>query len=381
MVIPTQLIQPFLKDPDRLEVRLKEIPLEPGVYLMRDADDRLLYIGKAKKLRSRVRSYFRDSSNHSSRIALMVHQVCDIEFIITDTEAEALALEANLIKRHQPHFNVLLKDDKKYPYLCITWSQKYPRILITRQRQIGNPKDRYYGPYVDSRSLKETLNLIKSIFPLQQRPKPLFKDRPCLNYDIGRCPGVCQQLISPEEYRQTVQKVAMVFQGRSRELIDLLAEQMQKAAEDLQFETAARWRDHIQSLKSLGVDQKVALPDDHVSRDAIALAANHRHACIQLFQIRSGKLIGRLGFSAEVVAADENPFPTIEYGAILQRVLEEHYFSTIRITRFGNSIVVVKRKKRSQGFDFFTATTIESGTHFDGRTECWMRARSNTENE
>jgi excinuclease ABC subunit C len=309
-------IVPLLKDPERLENRLVEIPPEPGVYFMRDGSDRIIYIGKSRKLRSRVRSYFRDSQKLSERIATMVKQVTEIEFIVTDTEAEALALEANLIKQHQPYFNVLLKDDKKYPYVCITWSEEYPRIFITRKRKSGNEKDKFYGPYTDSHLLREILRISKRIFALKQRPQPLFKDRPCLNYDLGRCPGVCQKLISPEEYRKTVQKVAMVFQGRSQELIDILTQQMQKSAEALNFESAARIRDQIAGLKSLNANQKVALPDDTVSRDAIALAGNDKHACIQLFQIRAGQLVGRLGFVADTHA---------EPGAILQRVLEEHY--------------------------------------------------------
>ncbi len=307
---------PLLKDPQRLENRLVEIPPEPGVYLMRDGSDRIIYIGKSRKLRSRVRSYFRESQKLSERIATMVRQVTEIEFIVTDTEAEALALEANLIKQHLPYFNVLLKDDKKYPYLCITWSEDYPRIYITRKRLLSNQKDKYYGPYTDSHTLREILRLCKRIFPLRQRPQPLFKDRPCLNFDLGRCPGVCQSLISPEEYRKIVQKVAMVFQGRSSELIDILTEQMHKQAELLNFEAAARFRDQINGLKSLTADQKVSLPDDTVSRDAIALAGDAQHACIQLFQIRAGKLVGRLAFVADAQA---------ESGAILQRVLEEHY--------------------------------------------------------
>lgn len=326
---------PLVKDPERLESRLKEIPPEPGVYFMRDGSDRIVYIGKSKKLRSRVRSYFRDSQNLSPRIALMVQQVAEIEFIVTDSEAEALALEANLVKQHQPYFNVLLKDDKKYPYVCITWSEDYPRIFITRKRRLGNAKDRYYGPYVDVRLLRNTLHLVKRIFPLRQRPQPLFKDRPCLNYDIGRCPGVCQMLISPSDYRLTVQKVAMVFQGRVRELEDILTAQMEQAAEALNFELAARIRDQIAGLKSLNAEQKVSLPNDTVSRDAIALAADAQHACIQLFQIRAGQLVGRLGFVAEVSPhapsptgaekESDSPTPPIEPGAILQRVLEEHY--------------------------------------------------------
>ncbi len=306
---------PLVKDTERLENLLQEIPSEPGVYLMRDDCDRILYIGKSKKLRSRVRSYFRDREHLSTRISLMVQQISQIEFIVTDSEAEALALEANLVKQHQPYFNVLLKDDKKYPYLCITWSEKYPNIFITRKRRLGNPQDRYYGPYVDTHALRTTLGLVKQIFPLRQRPQPLFKDRPCLNYDIGRCAGVCQELISPEEYRQTMQKVAMIFQGRSQELFDLLIAQMEQAAAELNFEYAASLRDRIFGLKSLGAQQKVSLPDDTISRDAIALATDQQHACIQLFQIRAGQLVGRLGF----VSGEGEP------GAILQRVLEEHY--------------------------------------------------------
>ncbi|MBD2517541.1 excinuclease ABC subunit UvrC [Nostoc sp. FACHB-973] len=315
MTISTQIL-PLVKEPERLENRLAEIPPEPGVYFMRDKSDRIIYIGKSRKLRSRVRSYFRDGYNKSERIATMVKLVTEIEFIVTDTEAEALALEANLIKQHQPYFNVLLKDDKKYPYLCITWSENYPRIFITRKRQLGKEKDKFYGPYTDAGLLREILRLCKRIFPQRQRPQPLFKDRPCLNYDLGRCPGVCQQLISPEEYRKIVQKIAMVFQGRTQELIDILTQQMNAAAEDLNFESAARIRDQISGLKSLTADQKVSLPDDTVSRDAIALAADAQHACIQLFQIRAGQLVGRLAFVADAHA---------EPGAILQRALEEHY--------------------------------------------------------
>ncbi|NEP67546.1 MULTISPECIES: excinuclease ABC subunit UvrC [Moorena] len=312
----------LIQDPEPLESRLKEIPLEPGVYLMRDHSASILYIGKSRKLRTRVRSYFRDSQPLSPRIAMMVGQVTDIEFIVTDTEAEALALEANLIKQHQPYYNVLLKDDKKYPYVAITWSEDYPRIFITRKRRMGNKQDKYYGPYVDLKLLRNTLSLVKQIFPIRQRPRPLFKDRPCLNYDLGRCPGVCQKLITPEEYRKTIQKIAMVFQGRTGELIEMLTANMEQAAESLNFELAARIRDQITGLNSLSTDQKVALPDDTVSRDAIALAADAKHACIQLFQIRGGHLVGRLGFFADVAPQGNGG---IELGAILQRVLEEHY--------------------------------------------------------
>ena len=309
--------QPLLKHPLLLQQRLKELPADPGCYLLRDSDDRILYIGKSKSLRSRVRSYFQGSHDLSPRIGLMVRQVCEIEFIVTDSEAEALALESNLIKAHHPHFNVLLKDDKKYPYLCITWSEPYPRIFITRRRRLRSPLDRFYGPYVDVGLLRRTLFLVKRVFPLRQRPQPLYRDRTCLNFDIGRCPGVCQEKVSPEAYQQILRKVAMVFQGRSDELLDLLNAQMLRYAEREDFEAAARVRDQMQGLEQLTADQKMTLPDASVSRDVLALAADARVAAVQLFQMRAGKLVGRLGYTADATIAAP--------GEILQRVLEEHY--------------------------------------------------------
>jgi excinuclease ABC subunit C len=310
---------PLLQQPDRLRARLKEVPSEPGCYLMRDGDDRILYIGKAKVLRNRVRSYFQSGSGHghSPRIRLMVRQVSEIEFIVTDSEAEALALEANLIKQNQPHFNVLLKDDKKYPYLCITWSEAYPRIFITRRRRFRSPLDRFYGPYVDVGLLRRTLGLVKRVFPLRQRPQPLYRERTCLNYDIGRCPGVCQEKISSQDYHRSLRQVAMVFQGRNEELLELLHAQMERYAERLDFESAARVRDQIQGLDTLTADQKMSLGDSSVSRDVIALAVDARVAAVQLFQMRAGKLVGRLGYTADAVGS--------EVGRILQTVIEEHY--------------------------------------------------------
>ncbi len=321
----------LVNSPEKLTERLGEIPTEPGVYFMRDSQGEILYIGKSKKLRSRVRSYFQESHLLSERIKLMVQQVADIEFLVTDTEAEALTLEANLIKQHQPHFNVLLKDDKRYPYLCITWSEQYPRIFITRRRQLGKAKDRYYGPYVDSQMLRRTLQWIHRIFPLRQRYRPLFKDRPCLNYDLGRCPGVCQSLISSEDYQKTLRKVAMIFQGQSEELVTNLEYQMGQMAENLNFEQAALLRDQIKALQSLTTGQKVTLADETISRDAIALAADEKHYAIQLFQIRAGRLVGRLGFFA-----DKNAHTL---GEVLQKTLEEHYLSVENI-EIPNEVIV-----------------------------------------
>jgi excinuclease ABC subunit C len=310
-------VAPLLTQPQRLESRLRDIPAEPGCYLMRDGEDRILYVGKSKSLRSRVRSYFRSRHDLSPRIRLMTRQVCEIEFIVTDSEAEALALESNLIKNHQPHFNVLLKDDKKYPYLCITWSEPYPRIFITRRRRFRSPLDRFYGPYVDVGLLRRTLFLVKRVFPLRQRPRPLHPDRTCLNFSIGRCPGVCQEMITSQDYHRTLRKVAMVFQGRSDELQTLLKQQMERYAERLDFESAARVRDQLQGLDQLTADQKMSLPDSSVSRDVLALASDERVAAVQLFQMRAGKLVGRLGYTADASG--------LEPGVILQRVIEEHY--------------------------------------------------------
>ncbi len=317
-------MSPAVDRSERLKARLRELPAEPGCYLLRDGEDRILYIGKAKVLRNRVRSYFQSGAGHghSPRISLMVRQVQDIEFIVTDSEAEALALESNLIKTHQPHFNVLLKDDKKYPYLCITWSEAYPRIFITRRRRLRSPLDRFYGPYVDVGLLRRTLALVKRVFPLRQRPQPLYRDRTCLNYDIGRCPGVCQQKISSEDYHRSLRKVAMIFQGRNDELMRLLQEQMERYAERLDFEAAARVRDQIQGLDTLTADQKMSLGDSSVSRDVVALAGDGRVAAVQLFQMRAGKLVGRLGYTADALGPSGEPLPE---GLILQRVIEEHY--------------------------------------------------------
>lgn len=311
------VIGPLLLQRERLSARLRELPAEPGCYLMRDASDRILYIGKSKSLRARVRSYFRNSHDISPRIALMVRQVCEIEFIVTDSEAEALALESNLIKNHQPHFNVLLKDDKKYPYLCITWSEAYPRIFITRRRRLRSPLDRFYGPYVDVGLLRRTLAVVKRVFPLRQRPQPLYRDRTCLNFDIGRCPGVCQEKIGSDDYHRILRKVAMVFQGRNDELLDLLRQQMERYAERLDFEAAARVRDQLQGLDLLTADQKMSLGDSSVNRDVIALAADDRVAAVQIFQMRAGKLVGRLGYTADAAIATP--------AEVLQRVVEEHY--------------------------------------------------------
>ena len=309
----------LIKNKDLLKSRLSEIPKSSGCYLFKDIDNNLLYIGKSKTLRNRVSSYFNNYAELSPRLSLMVRQITEIEIIVTDSEYEALNLESNLIKTNKPYFNILLKDDKKYPYLCITWSEQYPRIFITRKRRNRNNFDRYYGPYVDVGLLRKTLFIIKKIFPLRQRPRPVYKDRTCLNYSIGRCPGVCQEIISSEDYKKTMKQVSMIFQGRNDDLEVFLERKMNQYSNDLEFENAAKIRDQISGLKLLTESQKISIPDSSINRDIFGIVSENNISSIQIFQMRSGKLIGRIGYTQKIDNSDETE--------ILQRVLEEHYIN------------------------------------------------------
>ena len=309
----------LINNKELLKSRLSEIPKSSGCYLFKDIDNNLLYIGKSKKLRSRVSSYFNNYSDLTPRLSLMVRQITEIEIIVTDSEYEALNLESNLIKTNKPYFNILLKDDKKYPYLCITWSEKYPRIFITRRRRNRNNLDRYYGPYVDVGLLRRTLFTIKKIFPLRQRPRPVYKDRTCLNYSIGRCPGVCQEVISSDDYKKIMKQVSMIFQGRNDDLEIFLQKKMLQFSNDLDYENAAKIRDQISGLKLLTESQKISIPDSSINRDIFGIVSEKNVSSIQIFQMRSGKLIGRIGYSQKLNNEDEN--------LILQKILEEHYMN------------------------------------------------------
>ena len=309
----------LINNKELLKSRLSEIPKSSGCYLFKDIDNNLLYIGKSKKLRSRVSSYFNNYSDLTPRLSLMVRQITEIEIIVTDSEYEALNLESNLIKTNKPYFNILLKDDKKYPYLCITWSEKYPRIFITRRRRNRNNLDRYYGPYVDVGLLRRTLFTIKKIFPLRQRPRPVYKDRTCLNYSIGRCPGVCQEVISSDDYKKIMKQVSMIFQGRNDDLEIFLQKKMLQFSNDLDYENAAKIRDQISGLKLLTESQKISIPDSSINRDIFGIVSEKNVASIHIFQMRSGKLIGRIGYSQKLNNEDEN--------LILQKILEEHYMN------------------------------------------------------
>ena len=313
----------LIKNRDKLKKRLSEIPKSFGCYLFKDIDGNLLYIGKSKSLRTRVSSYFNNYSELTPRLNLMVRQITDIEIILTDSEFEALNLESNLIKTNKPYFNILLKDDKKYPYLCITWSEKYPRIFITRRRRNRNDLDRYYGPYVDVGLLRKTLFTIKKIFPLRQRPRPVYKDKTCLNYSIGRCPGVCQEVISEEQYKKTIKQVSMIFQGRNEDLLGILNNRMTTYSNELEFEKAAKIRDQIVGIKLLTESQKISIPDSRINRDIFGICTKNNISSIQIFQMRAGKLVGRIGYSQKT--------NNIEEDEVLQRILEEHYINVDKV--------------------------------------------------
>ncbi len=336
----------LINNKELLKSRLSEIPKSSGCYLFKDIDNNLLYIGKSKKLRTRVSSYFNNFSDLTPRLSLMVRQITEIEIIVTDSEYEALNLESNLIKTNKPYFNILLKDDKKYPYLCITWSEKYPRLFITRRRRNRNNIDRYYGPYVDVGLLRRTLFTIKKIFPLRQRPRPVYKDRTCLNYSIGRCPGVCQEVISSDDYKKIMTQVSMIFQGRNDDLEIFLQKKMLQFSNDLDYENAAKIRDQISGLKLLTESQKISIPDSSINRDIFGIVSEKNVASIQIFQMRSGKLIGRIGYSQKLNNEDEN--------LILQRVLEEHYMNVEGLEIPSEILIQYKLPKQTTIEDWLT---------------------------
>ena len=301
----------LIKNKSILKKRLSEIPRSSGCYLFKDNDGTLLYIGKSKSLKNRVSSYFNNYKELSPRLSLMVRQITEIEIILTDSEFEALNLESNLIKTNKPYFNILLTDDKKYPYVCITWSEKFPRIFITRRRRNRNNQDRYYGPYVDVGLLRSTLFLIKKIFPLRQSKLSKSFYREITGVDLDK--------ISSEEYKKIIKQASMIFQGRNEDLVKLLQNKMQFFSDELQFEKAAKIRDQIDGLKLLTESQKISIPDSSINRDIFGIISKNNISSIQIFQMRAGKLVGRIGYNQEIRDFSEEE--------ILQKVLEEHYIN------------------------------------------------------
>lgn len=305
-----------------LEEELKKLPDHPGVYLMHDESDEIIYIGKARSLRHRVRQYFQASHSEGLKKDRMVQKIAWFEYILTDTELEALVLECNLIKEHTPRYNTMLRDDKTYPYIRVTLHEAYPRLLSSRRLERG--KDRYFGPYTSAFAVKETLELLNGIFGLRtcskKLPKEIGKGRPCLNYHIGRCPGVCKGTESEEEYRKRVDAALDFLGGNSKDLIRSLEAQMKEASDAMDFEKAAQLRDLISSVKHVTEKQKITTTGGE-ERDIVAAYREGEEAVVSVFFIRSGKLLGREHYYVSIRLEETMP-------EIMSVFLRQYYSGT-----------------------------------------------------
>ncbi|MBO5208712.1 MAG: excinuclease ABC subunit UvrC [Lachnospiraceae bacterium] len=276
---------------------LKKLPNSPGVYIMHDADDTIIYVGKAINLHNRVRSYFRKIVGRGPQIDKMVAQIARFEYIVTDSELEALVLENNLIKEHSPKYNTMLKDDKTYPYIKVTMGEEYPRILFSREMK--KDKSKYFGPYTSAAAVKDTIDLMNKLYQLKtcnrKLPRDIGLERPCLNYHIKQCLAPCQGYISKEDYCQRVEQALDFLNGNYKPILRELEQKMQEASEQLEFEEAIRYRDLFNSVKSVAQKQKIT-DSDGEDKDIIALAKDETDAVVQVFFVRDGKLIGREHF-------------------------------------------------------------------------------------
>lgn len=277
-----------------IKEELKKLPESPGVYIMHNVADEIIYVGKAVVLKNRVRQYFQNSKKHSPKIEKMVSQVEYFEYIITDSEIEALVLECNLIKEHRPKYNTMLKDDKTYPYIKVTLEEEYPRIMLSRK--IRRDKSKYFGPYISGLAVKDTIELMQKLYHIRTchrvLPRDIGKERPCLYYHIKQCKAPCQALISKEEYRKEVDKMISFLQGNHKEVEEVLTQKMMEASAKMEFEQAMQYRDLIKSIKQLEEKQKLN-QSDREEQDIIAVATARREAVVSVFFIRDGKLLGR----------------------------------------------------------------------------------------
>ncbi len=283
---------------DHIRSQVETLPRKSGVYLMRDADDKVIYVGKAVDLRSRVRSYFQPSSWENEKVRSIASETAELEFIVTGSELEALILEANLIKQHHPRYNVRLKDDKRYPYIKITWADPYPKVFITRRMEQNG--SRYFGPYTSSAAVHQTLDLLRRSFPYLTCNREITgqDERACLYHDIKLCLGPCIGAVTQEEYRAMIRGLARFLEGRSEEVMADLEERMRAAAEALDYERAATLRDQLQSARHIVERQKI-VSSITADQDVVAFAREDGDACMQVFFIRGGKLLGREYFVLE----------------------------------------------------------------------------------
>ena len=287
-----------------IQEHLKQLPAEPGVYLMKDKFDNIIYVGKAKILKNRVRQYFQSSKNHSSKVKSMVKNIDKFEYIITDSELEALILECNLIKKYKPKYNVLLRDDKTYPYIKVTTNEDFPRVL--KVRKVIKDKAKYFGPYTNTTAVNDTLDIIKNIYPIRTCNIDIERAiktnmRPCLNLHIKRWVGPCTGNVTKEEYNKMIEEIILFLSGKEEKLIDILKEKMNKCAMDFNFEEAAIYRDKIKSLEDMMEKQKIDTSTSDLNQDVIAMARAHDEACVQVFFVRNGKIVGREHFILEGV--------------------------------------------------------------------------------
>jgi excinuclease ABC subunit C len=303
---------------EHLQGILNTLPTRPGVYIMKDEHAKVIYVGKAINLRNRVRSYFHDLLGHDNKTRQLVRHIRDIEWILVGSELEALILEMNLIKKHRPQYNIRLKDDKRYPYIKVHWAEAYPRVTVTRL--VLNDGARYYGPYTSAWAVYQTLDVLRRIFPYLTCDREITgKDpRPCLYYDIKLCVGPCIGAVSQAQYRQVIEDLCQFLEGHSEQILTRMQEQMEKASEELRFEKAAVVRDQIRSMQQIIERQKIVFASDYVDSDVVAMARTDGEACVQVFFIRGGKLIGREYFVLE--GTEEEPD-----GEVMAEFLKQFY--------------------------------------------------------
>lgn len=306
----------------QLEEELKKLPEKPGVYLMHDKTDEIIYIGKAISLKKRVRQYFQKSRKVTPKIERMISRIAWFEYIVTDSELEALVLECNLIKEHSPRYNTMLKDGKSYPFLKASIQEAYPRLLFARQmKRDGN---KYFGPFTSGKAIRDTIELANQLFHLRScrrvLPRDIGKERACLYHQIGQCPAPCQGNISQQEYRENFQRAIKFLQGDTKEMIEELTDKMKKASLDMNFEEAAQIRDLIQSVKQVTERQKIT-SEDREDRDIVALARGGDEAVVQVFFIRGGKMLGREHYYLTGVEEEED-------GTVLAAFIKQMYAGT-----------------------------------------------------
>ena len=310
-----------------IEEELKKLPSKPGVYLMHDEKDDIIYVGKAISLKNRVRQYFQTSRNKGVKIEQMVTHISRFEYIVTDSELEALVLECNLIKEHRPKYNTMLMDDKTYPFIKVTVEEAYPRILFAREMK--KDKAKYFGPYTSAGAVKDTIELLRKLYHIRScnrnLPKDIGKERPCLNYHIKQCYAPCQDYISQEEYRESVQKAVEFLNGKYDTILKELQEKMEQASEEMEFEKAIEYRDLLGSVKQIAQKQKITNSDGE-DKDILAVATEDRDAVVQVFFIRGGRLIGRDHFYMTI--ADREP-----KAEILTSFIKQFYAGTPYVPR------------------------------------------------